>query len=432
MGVLSSPHHSPQHSPCVPFSETFLPSGSTMTRGSVRWWGGRAAGGALFFLVLLEGSHEGGLVLGILEATVSHLGAGVDELQADLLHVPLLGVGQEGFSEGKNSLLVADAGALEHDEVLLHLTVVGEASHGVDGLVSQIVVGGSVVLDELAVLHLVSLSDSVDLLVDLGSVMVSLLTSPGNGELNSARMPGSNTGNLSQTLVSLPGQLLGVPSAGDTLESATLGDTDNIDTLIHSQDLGDGDLLLKVLAGPVNLIGDASSIELDFHDVSLLLPAAKDLHLGVDNHSDHGAVLLNLVQVLLNLLLSHIIGPLEAGLGESLLLGAGPVLVESPLGLLADVLSPHGLEGSETAGSHDVADHADAHDGGSLQDGDGLNHLLLVDLGPGSVHLSHDVSHTSLVSHEAGKVHRLGRIVLGEALHLTPVTLRPLLREDPL
>merc|ERR1712107_138646 len=122
-----------------------------MTRGSVRWWGGRAAGGALFFLVLLEGSHEGGLVLGSLEATVSHLGAGVDELKADLLHVPLLGVGKE-------SLLVADAGALEHDEVLLHLSVVGEASHGVDGLVSKIVVGGSVVLDELAVLHLVSLS----------------------------------------------------------------------------------------------------------------------------------------------------------------------------------------------------------------------------------------------------------------------------------
>jgi hypothetical protein len=41
--------------------------------------------------------------------------------------------------EGKDALLVSDAGALDHDEVLLDLSVVGEPAHGVDGLISQVV-----------------------------------------------------------------------------------------------------------------------------------------------------------------------------------------------------------------------------------------------------------------------------------------------------
>jgi hypothetical protein len=38
--------------------------------------------------------------------------------------------------------------------------------------------GGGIVLDELAVLHLESLADPVDLLVDLRAVVVALLTGP--------------------------------------------------------------------------------------------------------------------------------------------------------------------------------------------------------------------------------------------------------------
>ena len=58
---------------------------------------------------------------------------------------------QQGLPEGQDPLLGSNATSLDHDEVLFNLSVMGEAAHGVDGLVSQVVIGGSVVLDQLKV-----------------------------------------------------------------------------------------------------------------------------------------------------------------------------------------------------------------------------------------------------------------------------------------
>merc|ERR1719507_2842493 len=342
------------------------------------------------------------------------------------------GVGEERLPQGQSSLLGPNAATLDHDEVLLDLSIVGESTHWVDGLVSNVVLGGSVVLDKLAVLHGVAGAHPVDLLVHLSPMVVTLLSSPGNGALDSAGMPSPNTSNLPETLVSLPWKLLGVPPAGHALVSVTLGHSDDIDHLVLGEHLADGHLFLKVLAGKVDLVGDGSTVELDLHDVSLLLPAAEELHLGVDDDPDGGAVLLHLVEILLNLLLAQVIGPLGAGLGERLLLGLGPVLVEPPLALLADVLRPDSLEGSHAAGSLDVADNADGDHWRSLDDGDSLNNLLLVVLGARTVHLTHNVGHASLVSHEASHVNRLAGIILGEGLWLSTVALGPLLGEEPL
>ena len=50
----------------------------------------------------------------------------------------------------------------------------------------------------------------------------------------------------------------------------------------------------------------------------------------------------------------------------------------------------------------------------SFNDGHGLQNLFLVGLGARSVHLSHNMGHTGLVSHESGHVDRLARVILWE------------------
>jgi len=255
---------------------------------------------------------------------VTHLGAGVDELELDLLQSLPLGVNQKGLSQSENTLLRSNAASLDHDEVLLDQTVMGESTHGVDGLVSQIVVGGGIVLNKLSFLHVESITDVVDLLVDLGTMMVSLLTGTGNGKLDTARMPGSNTSNLTKTLVRLARKFLGVPTRSDTFESFALGDTNDIDHLVFSKDILDGEFLFEMLTGKVDFVAGGSTIDLDFHNVSLLLASPQDLLLSVANHAHNLAILLDLRKILFDLFLANFVLPFQAGLGKSLLLRLRP------------------------------------------------------------------------------------------------------------
>jgi len=127
---------------------------------------------------------------------VTELGGSIDELQVDLFKSRSLGVGKQALSESKDSLLRSDAASLDHHEVVVHFSVVRESSHGSDVLLGQIVLRCGIVKDGFTVLDVNSLTDSVDLLVHLSSVVVSLLTSTGHGELDTRRMPSSDTSDL--------------------------------------------------------------------------------------------------------------------------------------------------------------------------------------------------------------------------------------------
>uniref|UniRef100_A0A1L8E781 Uncharacterized protein n=1 Tax=Haematobia irritans TaxID=7368 RepID=A0A1L8E781_HAEIR len=210
----------------------------------------------LLFLdaILLEGTHECQFVGWGLETTMTHLGGGIDEFEFDLFQGRTLGVFQEGLTQSKNTLLGTNAATLDHDKVVGNFTIMGETTHGGDGLVGQIVFSGSVVLDDLAILSVDTGTNAVDLLVDFGTVMITLLTSTCNSGGYTRRMPSTNTSNLSQTLVRLAWQFLGVPTGSDTLETFTLGDTNAIDHFILSEDIANRNGLFQMFLNPFNLI----------------------------------------------------------------------------------------------------------------------------------------------------------------------------------
>jgi len=130
--------------------------------------------------VLLEQTQES-LLLGMsLEATVAKLGGGVDELEIDLLQGTTVGAWVQALAEREDTLGNTDSAALEHEEVVLDDSVVGEATHGVDALLCQIVSSAGIVEHLLALSLVESLADAVDLLVDLSTVVVTVLTSSRN------------------------------------------------------------------------------------------------------------------------------------------------------------------------------------------------------------------------------------------------------------
>lgn len=200
---------------------------------------------------------------------------------------------------------------------------------------------------------IITLSNTVDLVVGRGTVVVSVLTSTGDSPLDVGWMPGTNTSDLSETLVCLSRKLLGSPSAGDTGETVTLGDSDNIDHLILLEDGADLNWLLEETVTELDLVGNASSIDLNFHQMGLLLLEGSLADLGVGEDTDDSAVLLDALE-LTGDGRSRALGVLLGVLGESLLLASVPVLVESALYLITQVLSPNGSKGSETSRSFDV------------------------------------------------------------------------------
>ena len=192
-------------------------------------------------------------------------------------------------------------------------------------------------------------------------------------------MPCTDTSDLAETLVRLARKLLGTPTVGDTLETVTLGDGNDIDHLVLLKDGRNLDGLLKEALRELDLVGNRATVDLDLHKVRLLLRETGLADLGVCEDTDDGAVLANALE-LAGDRLAAVLGVLLGVASEGLLLGAVPVLVEPTLELIGKMGGPDGREGAETTGSLDVADNTDNNERRGLDDGDSLDDFTLVHL----------------------------------------------------
>ncbi len=77
----------------------------------------------------------------------------------------------------------------------------------------------------------------------------------------------------------------------------TLGNSDNINHLILLKNGADLNWLLEETVGKLNLISNTTSVDLDLHQVGLLLLQRGLADLGVGEDTDDGAVLLDALKL---------------------------------------------------------------------------------------------------------------------------------------
>mmetsp|Transcript_27743 Transcript_27743/g.50405 ORF Transcript_27743/g.50405 Transcript_27743/m.50405 type:complete len:294 (+) Transcript_27743:179-1060(+) len=279
------------------------------------------------FLFGGKGSKELGLFFECLETSVSKLGGGIDELEVDRFQVLAARMVLETLAKNEGTLLDTDNGTLEHDPILVNLSVTDKSSHGSNGLFRQVglrLARGSIAL----------LANAVDLLVEFGTVKVTVLTSTRDRGGHTGRMPRSNTGHLTKTSVGLTGKTSDAPTGSDTLVTVTLGDSHDVHLLILGKDGIDSDFLLKQALGKVDLgLAVGSSIDLNLHNVRLLDAKVELLDLGVGNHAHHRAEFANALELVLNVL-TTVRRILLSITSVGLLLGSKPVLVAATLEFL--------------------------------------------------------------------------------------------------
>ena len=291
---------------------------------------------------------------------------------------------------------------LEEEEVVVDLTIVGETSKRSDVLLNSISVTSSIVLYST----LCTSTKTVDLVVDLCSVMVAELTSTGTGPLYGGWMPSSDTSNFSQTSVSFTWEFLDTESLNNTLNSMTTSNSNSVNAFVIREDLSELNLLLEMIEGKLNFVCNFSTIKLDLHNVSLVLAEFEETNLGGNEDTDDSTVLLDSFEVTVDRAgaLSVFLESISV-LGESLLFSLSPVSVETALYISIKLLSPNSRELSETTWSFDITDKSNNLDWWAFDDGCCVDDILLKDLLTFTTLLIFDdVSHTSLIANESSEV----------------------------
>ena len=356
-----------------------------------------------------------------LEFTVTDLGGGIDKFNLELEVSERRGLWEKSLSDGDLSLSWSADSTLDEEEIFVDDTVMWESTDWGDVLGVSVSFGGSIVVDTSDS----TLTNSVDLLVDVGSMIVTEITSSGDSPLDCRWMPGTDTSDLSETSSSLSWKSSDTESLDDTLGSFTSGNGDSINHLIVLEDLTDGDFSFEFGLSPGNLIFGGSTIDLDFHKIALLSSEVNFIDLSGNENSDDRAEFGDSLDVSVDVFLGVSVFSVFLGVVlESVLLGSRIVFVESSEDTSWEVLSPNGGESSETSWGINVTDHTDDLAWWGLDNGDGFNDILLDGLFTFSLlHVSDNVSHTGFVTHEGSKMNWLGSIILWEVSNLTLVVL---------
>ena len=272
-----------------------------------------------------------------------------------------------------------------------------KATQWVDALIRQVIVSRCIVLDQFTILDEVALTNLVNLLVNLCSVMVAFLPNSSHREGCTGRVPGSNPGNFVQTLMRLLGWFLCLPTTGHPFVSFAFCHADDINHPILPQHLVYRNLLLQLLLGPVLILSHSASIHLDLHQVCLLAQR-KQTHLSVNNHANGLAIVLHAVEVIFQLLLACVILPFLTVLGKSRLLRFVPLLIELPFTLITDMLNKYSHEGPEASWGFNISYNAHNHHWWGFHNGHSLQNFFFVHLRSWPVNFPDDVGHGTLVA----------------------------------
>lgn len=160
---------------------------------------------------------------------------------------------------------------------------------------------------------------------------------------------------------------------GNTFETTTAGDGDGINLFANFEDALNVDGLLEEGGSEVNLLGNITTVNLNFDDLSLLGFEVGEFWLGVGNQSDDTAFLLELVEVFSELVWILLAESLVLSESGDLLWG---LLVVSALARFSDVISPDSVSLAETSWGQDVTSDTSANHGWGIENGDVTNDLL--------------------------------------------------------
>mmetsp|Transcript_14405 Transcript_14405/g.29044 ORF Transcript_14405/g.29044 Transcript_14405/m.29044 type:complete len:226 (+) Transcript_14405:630-1307(+) len=223
-------------------------------------------------------------------------------------------------------------------------------------------------------------------------MMVTILTRAGDRVLDAGRVPRTDTSHFTKTTVCLTGKTSDAPACNNTLVTLTLGDSDAVDHLILLEHGVDGNFVLEEFLAVLHLVRNGSTVDLDLHQVGLLLAELALLDLRVRENTNDLARLDHALKpgshnfLVRQVVLAHL-GRVERlvleqrvllRVGEALFLGAVPVLVEAALDRIGQERSPDGVERPEAVGGLHVSHHTNDNHRRGFEDGNRLYCLLLV------------------------------------------------------